>query len=120
MTVREELEHLEHRTLHPKAAFADQSRGRPHGETLQENDVRTCYQRDTDRIVHSKAFRPGQKGLQILQMLVSGIVQIHAGHQGGCTEEHCGTEQDGQNGNQNRLFHALYSPFPVPKRRMAV
>ena len=57
MTVREELEHLEHRTLHPKAAFADQSRGRPHGETLQENDVRTCYQRDTDKIVHSKAFR---------------------------------------------------------------
>ena len=57
MTVREELERLEHRTLHPKAAFADETRGRPHGETLQENDVRTCYQRDTDKIVHSKAFR---------------------------------------------------------------
>jgi dGTPase len=57
MTVREELERLEHRTLHPKAAFADQSRGRPNGETILENDVRTCYQRDTDKIVHSKAFR---------------------------------------------------------------
>ena len=57
MTVREELERLEHRTLHPKAAFADQSRGRPNGEPEQENDVRTCYQRDTDKIVHSKAFR---------------------------------------------------------------
>ena len=57
MTVREELERLEHRTLHPKAAFADQSRGRPNGEIIPENDVRTCYQRDTDKIVHSKAFR---------------------------------------------------------------
>ena len=57
MTVREELERLEHRTLHPKAAFADQTKGRPNGETQQENDVRTCYQRDTDKIVHSKAFR---------------------------------------------------------------
>ncbi len=26
-------------------------------EEPRENDVRTCYQRDTDRIVHSKAFR---------------------------------------------------------------
>ena len=57
MTIRDELERREHRILHPKAAFADESRGRPHGETVQENDVRTCYQRDTDKIVHSKAFR---------------------------------------------------------------
>lgn len=57
MTVREELERREHRQLNPLAAFADQTQGRPHGETSQENDVRTCYQRDTDKIVHSKAFR---------------------------------------------------------------
>ena len=57
MTVREELEHLEHRQLNPLAAFSDQSKGRPVPETPKENDVRTCYQRDTDRIVHSKAFR---------------------------------------------------------------
>ncbi len=57
MTVREELERLEHRNLNPKAAFADQSRGRPQPEEEQENDVRTCYQRDADRIVHSKAYR---------------------------------------------------------------
>ena len=56
MTVREELELLEHKKLNPLAAFADQSRGRPRAEEKQ-NDVRTCYQRDTDRIVHSKAFR---------------------------------------------------------------
>ena len=57
MTVREELEKLEHRKLNPLAAFADKSSGRPRYEPPREEDVRTCYQRDIDRIVHSKAFR---------------------------------------------------------------
>lgn len=57
MTVREELERLEHKRLNPKAAFADRSLGRPRPEPERPGDVRTCYQRDTDRIVHSKAFR---------------------------------------------------------------
>lgn len=57
MTVREELERLEHRRLNPLAAFSDESRGRPRAEEDREDDVRTCYQRDIDRIVHSKAFR---------------------------------------------------------------
>ena len=57
MTVREELERQEHRRLNPKAAFSDKSTGRPHYEEPREEDVRTCYQRDIDRIVHSKAFR---------------------------------------------------------------
>ena len=57
MTVREELERQEHRRLNPKAAFSDQSRGRPRYEEPREEDVRTCYQRDIDRIVHSKSFR---------------------------------------------------------------
>ncbi|MBQ8237298.1 MAG: deoxyguanosinetriphosphate triphosphohydrolase [Oscillospiraceae bacterium] len=57
MTVREELERLEHKRLNPRAAFADRSRGRPRQVAERAEDVRTCYQRDTDRIVHSKAFR---------------------------------------------------------------
>lgn len=57
MTVREELERQEHRRLNPKAAFADCTRGRPRQEPIRDEDVRTCYQRDIDRIVHSKAFR---------------------------------------------------------------
>ena len=57
MTVREELERMEHRKLNPKAAFADRSKGRPRPEPDREEDVRTCYQRDIDRIVHSKSFR---------------------------------------------------------------
>ena len=57
MTVREELERLEHLQLSPKAAFSDRSLGRNREEEEDELDVRTCYQRDTDRIVHCKAFR---------------------------------------------------------------
>ena len=57
MTIREELERQEHRKLNPKAAFADRSKGRPRYEEPREGDVRTCFQRDTDRIVHSKSFR---------------------------------------------------------------
>ncbi len=57
MTVREELERQEHRKLNPKAAFSGQSKGRLRPEPEREEDVRTCYQRDIDRIVHSKSFR---------------------------------------------------------------
>ena len=57
MTVREELEYQEHRRLNPLAAFSDKSSGRPSPEEMRPDDVRTCYQRDIDRIVHSKAFR---------------------------------------------------------------
>lgn len=56
MTVREEQEYLEHRRLNPLAAFSDQSQGRPMKEVDNEQ-IRTYYQRDVDRIIHSKAFR---------------------------------------------------------------
>jgi len=55
MTIRQEMELREHQQLDPKAAFSNESRGRVRPE--EENDVRTCYQRDTDRIIHCKAFR---------------------------------------------------------------
>ena len=57
MTLREELERQEHEQLNPRAAFADESRGRLHPEEPRMEDVRTVFQRDTDKIVHSKAFR---------------------------------------------------------------
>ena len=57
MTIREELEFQEHRRLNPLAAFSDDSAGRPMAEEPRDTDVRTCYQRDTDKIVHCKAFR---------------------------------------------------------------
>jgi len=57
MTIREELEYQEHRRLNPLAAFSDCSAGRPVPYQPKDNDIRTCYQRDADRIVHCKAFR---------------------------------------------------------------
>lgn len=57
MNIREELEYQEHRRLNPLAAFSDRSIGRPRWEEPREDDVRTCYQRDIDRIIHSKSFR---------------------------------------------------------------
>src|ERR1700738_975163 len=55
MTVREMLERAEDRALHPRAARAAHNRGRE--RPLVADDLRTDYQRDRDRIVHSKAFR---------------------------------------------------------------
>ena len=57
MTIRQELEKLEHIHLDKRAAFADETKGRLHPEEARAEDVRTAYQRDTDKIVHSKAFR---------------------------------------------------------------
>ena len=57
MTIREQLERTEHSVLSDRAQFSDATRGRNHPEEDAENDVRTCYQRDCDRILHSKSFR---------------------------------------------------------------
>lgn len=57
MAIRSMLEKEEHLHLDPKAAFSDESRGRLRPYEEEPGDVRTCYQRDTDRIVHCKAFR---------------------------------------------------------------
>ncbi len=45
----------EHIILSPYAAFSDQSKGRLREE--QTCDIRTCFQRDRDRIIHSNSFR---------------------------------------------------------------
>ena len=52
---RVEREVLERMMLSPSASLAEQSKGR--GQTEPECEIRTCYQRDVDRIIHSKAFR---------------------------------------------------------------
>lgn len=55
MTIREEQEQVEYHALSPWAQKSAESRGRLRPE--DENEVRTCYQRDVDRIVYSKSFR---------------------------------------------------------------
>ena len=55
MTIREQLEQREREILAPQAAKSADSRGRLRPEP--EDDVRPAFQRDRDRIIHSKAFR---------------------------------------------------------------
>ena len=55
MNIREMLEKIEFDTLAPRAAKSAETRGRDRDEP--EDDLRPSYQRDRDRIVHSKAFR---------------------------------------------------------------
>ena len=55
MTVREKLEAREAQFLAPQAARATASRGRE--RPISPCPMRTCFQRDRDRIIHSKAFR---------------------------------------------------------------
>lgn len=52
---REMREAREHEMLTPEASFSDCSRGRSQGE--EPDPLRTCYQCDRDRIIHSKSFR---------------------------------------------------------------
>ena len=52
---REEREALEHYLVGERGVLAEASRGRARPE--EECLIRTCFQRDVDRITHSKAFR---------------------------------------------------------------
>ncbi len=55
MRTREDIEQLEEEILAPYAMKSKDSSGRAHPEP--QHPIRTCYQRDRDRIVHSEAFR---------------------------------------------------------------
>jgi dGTPase len=54
-SIREQLEAREHDFLAPQAAKSASSRGRLRSEP--EDPIRPVFQRDRDRIIHSKAFR---------------------------------------------------------------
>ncbi len=55
MTIREQIQEMEKETLSPYACLSASSRGRDREEP--ECDIRPVFQRDRDRILHSKAFR---------------------------------------------------------------
>jgi len=55
MNVRERIQGFESLTLIKEAAFSKKSRGRNALE--EEDDIRTCYMLDRDRIIQSKSFR---------------------------------------------------------------
>lgn len=55
MSIRDKLEEIEKETLSEKACLSIQSKGREHPE--DSHPLRTVFQRDRDRIIHSKSFR---------------------------------------------------------------
>ena len=55
MTFREQIEARERESLSPYACRSEDSCGR--ARPIAPCPIRTCFQRDIDRIVHSKAFR---------------------------------------------------------------
>ena len=55
MTIREEREIFEKKVLSPYAALAMNSKGRE--REIDPCPIRSCYQRDRDRIIHCKSFR---------------------------------------------------------------
>ncbi len=58
MTIREQLENAEAKTLSPYAQLSSATKGRARPESPASDDGwRPAFQRDRDRIIHSKAFR---------------------------------------------------------------
>jgi dGTPase len=55
LSIRQQTEEIEKNTLHPNACLSSESKGRKRKE--EDEEIRTCFQRDRDRILHSKAFR---------------------------------------------------------------
>ena len=63
MTIREQLEEREGKDLSPFACQSVNSLGRQ--RPVEPCPVRTCFQRDVDRIVHCKAFRRLKRKTQV-------------------------------------------------------
>lgn len=55
MTIREQSEQLERQILSPRACLSAASKGR--AKPCTPCNMRTCFQRDVDRVVHCKSFR---------------------------------------------------------------
>ena len=63
MTIREKIENIEKQYLSKYASLSVNSLGR---EVYEEPcEIRTCYQRDRDRIIHSKSFRRLKRKTQV-------------------------------------------------------
>ena len=64
MNIRERWEEVERAILSPSACLSSNSRGRERDE--EPCAIRTCFQRDRDRIIHCKSFRRLKYKTQVL------------------------------------------------------
>ena len=78
MNLRESFEEREFQELGPYAAHSRNSRGRDRYEP--ECDIRTVYQRDRDRILHSKAFRRMKDKTQVFLAAQGGHYRTRLTH----------------------------------------
>ena len=78
LSIREETERLEQQIFSPYASLSCRSRGRDIPE--EECDIRTVYQRDRDRIIHSKSFRRLKQKTQVFIAPVSDHYRTRLTH----------------------------------------
>jgi dGTPase len=77
-TISDQTERIEREILAPHATLAAASKGR---EVAEEPDpLRTCFQRDRDRIVHSKAFRRLKHKTQVFIAPLGDHVTVRLTH----------------------------------------
>ncbi len=75
---RKDIEELEMKILAPYAMKSRESAGREHSESLHE--IRTAYQRDRDRIVHSEAFRKLEYKTQVFMIFEGDYYRTRLTH----------------------------------------
>lgn len=78
MRTRKDIEKLENETLAPYAMRSARSAGRTHDNS--QHELRTCYQRDRDRIVHSEAFRKLEYKTQVFVILEGDYYRTRLTH----------------------------------------
>lgn len=78
MYTREDLEKLEDKILAPYAMKSKDSAGRQYSEP--QHPVRTCYQRDRDRVVHSEAFRKLEYKTQVFVIFEADYYRTRLTH----------------------------------------
>jgi dGTPase len=77
-TISEETERIEREILAPSATRAAESKGR---ERTEERDpLRTCFQRDRDRIMHTKSFRRLKHKTQVFVAPLGDHVTVRLTH----------------------------------------